>query len=124
EASFFSLSFSHQVRLLVYHGVARSRHMPGAESGPHMKSHRSPIGAAFVIFTCLGLAAFASPAQRTSPELHSTIPAGYEVIVLKPSGDPLSLMGLIECPEIEGAQHISEGSKARIISASGDTIHK
>jgi len=108
----------------VYHGAARSRHMPGAESGPHMKSHHSPIGAAFLIFTCFGLAAFATTLQRTSPGLHSTMPAGYEVIVLKPSGQTLSLMGLVECPELEGAQHISEGSKARIISASGDTIHK
>jgi hypothetical protein len=89
-----------------------------------MKLHRSPAGAAFLIFTCFGLAAFAGAVQRASPDLHSTIPAGYEVIVLKPSGETLSLMGLIECPELEGAQHISEGSKARIISASGDTIHK
>jgi hypothetical protein len=86
-----------------------------------MKLHLSPAGAAFLIFTCFWSAA---SAQKNSPSLHSTIPAGYEVMVLKPSGEILSLMGLIECPELEGAQHVSEGSKARIISASGDTIHK
>ena len=54
--------------------------------------------------------------------MHSAMPAGYDVMVLKPSGVNLSLMGLIECPELEGAQHVAEGSKRRLVSANGDTI--
>lgn len=52
------------------------------------------------------------------------MPAGYDIVVLKPSGASLSLMGLIECPELEGAQHVSAGTKAKIVSADGERMVK
>jgi len=56
------------------------------------------------------------------PGLRSTMPAGYDVMVLKPSKATLSLMGLIECPELEGAQQVAEGTHKRLVSAEGETI--
>lgn len=56
------------------------------------------------------------------PGFHSAIPAGYKVITLKPSGATLSLLGLIECPELEGAQQVSQGLRATIVSAQGVTL--
>jgi len=61
---------------------------------------------------------------RDNPGLHSATPAGYDVIALRPSGANLSLMGLIECPELEGAQQVSEGTKAKVVSANGERINK
>lgn len=52
------------------------------------------------------------------------MPAGYEVITLRPSGLNLSLMGLVECPELEGAQHVSEGLKGTVVSADGERMEK
>jgi hypothetical protein len=75
------------------------------------------LGAAACVFVILAAAAGSSFPQ--TPTLHSSIPAGYEIIQLQPSGAQLSLLGLIECPEIEGAQRFSEGLNARIVSASG-----
>ncbi len=47
------------------------------------------------------------------------MPAGYEVLTLKPSNVNLSLLGLVECPELEGAQHVAEGLKSKVIAADG-----
>jgi hypothetical protein len=44
------------------------------------------------------------------------------VVVLKPSGASLSLIGLIECPVLEGAQIVSQGSNKKLVSADGDII--
>jgi hypothetical protein len=55
----------------------------------------------------------------SGPGLHATTPAGYSVIQLNPSGALVSLLALIECPELEGAQHVSEGLNATIVSAEG-----
>lgn len=54
--------------------------------------------------------------------LRSTIPTGYDIVKLKPSGTNLFLLGLIECPELEGAQHVSEGSHAHIVAADGSSL--
>jgi hypothetical protein len=51
--------------------------------------------------------------------MHATVPAGYEIIQLQPSGAVVSLLGLVECPEIEGAQHVAEGLQSRIQLANG-----
>lgn len=65
----------------------------------------------------------ASAAAQQAPEtLHSTIPAGYEILKLQPSGTNLFLLGLIECPELEGAQHVFDGSRARIVAADGSSV--
>jgi hypothetical protein len=68
------------------------------------------------------LVAFTGPPQKNVPPLRSSMPAGYEVLLLKPSNSTLSLMGLIECPELEGAHRVSEGADATLVSADGAPI--
>lgn len=88
-----------------------------------MKTCRSPvvwIAAVFLSFLMVGSAA----GFKNNAGLHSAMPAGYDVVALRPSGATLSLMGLIECPELEGAQQISEGIKAKVISADGEHMQK
>jgi hypothetical protein len=87
-----------------------------------MKSHRIARSGVLAIIAAFGLAAIAGNAPHGGNGLHPNIPAGYDVVVLKPSGANLSLMGLIECPELEGAQSASEGTHKRLVSADGDTI--
>jgi hypothetical protein len=87
-----------------------------------MKSHRIARSGVLAIVAAFGLAAIAGNAPRGGNGLHPNIPAGYDVVVLKPSGANLSLMGLIECPELEGAQSVSQGSNKKLVSADGDTI--
>jgi hypothetical protein len=87
-----------------------------------MKSHRIARSGVLAIIAAFGLAAIAGNAPRGGNGLHPNIPAGYDVVVLKPSGANLSLMGLIECPELEGAQSASQGSNKKLVSADGDTI--
>jgi hypothetical protein len=59
---------------------------------------------------------------RTMPGFHATMPAGYTVVQLKPSGAMLSLLGLIECPEVEGMQQISQGLNAKVMSPQGEVL--
>jgi len=87
-----------------------------------MKSHRIARSGVLAILTVFGLAAIAGNAPRGGNGMHPNIPAGYDVVVLKPSGANLSLVGLIECPELEGARSVSAGSSKRLVSADGDTI--
>jgi hypothetical protein len=87
-----------------------------------MKSHRIARSGVLAILVAFGLAAIAGNAPRGGNGMHPNIPAGYDVVVLKPSGANLSLMGLIECPELEGAQSVSEGTHKKLVSADGDTI--
>jgi hypothetical protein len=56
------------------------------------------------------------------PGFHATMPAGYSVVQLKPSGAILSLLGLIECPEVEGLQQISQGLNAKVMSPQGEVL--
>lgn len=56
---------------------------------------------------------------KTGPGFHSAMPAGDTVVRLEPSGATLALLGLVECPEIEGAQQVSEGLNSRVIAANG-----
>lgn len=72
----------------------------------------------------LQLAALAGPPQRIVPPLRSAMPAGYEVLLLKPSNSTLTLMGLIECPELEGAHRVAKGSQAHLVSADGTPIRQ
>ena len=71
------------------------------------------------IAVLIGCLAMAETPARNGPAFRATIPAGYDVLVLEPSGTNLSLIGLVECPELEGAQHVSQGINASMISASG-----
>jgi hypothetical protein len=84
-----------------------------------MKTRRT-TGMVLVLATALSMASRTD--AKDGPGFHSAMPAGYEVVILKPSGTNLSLMGLIECPELEGAQRIFDGSKSRLISTNGSTI--
>lgn len=96
--------------------------MREAEKKLSMKTHITAASGFLLIIATLGLAAVARTGQKPNFAYGSNTPAGYEVMQLKPSGDTLSLMGLIECPEIEGARQVSEGVNARLISANGDPI--
>ena len=75
-----------------------------------------------LIVAGLALAASARNVPKSEPGLHSNIPVGYDVLLLKPSKSTLSLIGLIECPELEGAQHVSEGSHSKLVSSDGSTV--
>jgi hypothetical protein len=87
-----------------------------------MESHRIARSGVLAIIAAFGLAAIAGNAPRGGNGMHPTMPAGYDVVILKPSGANLALMGLIECPELEGAQSVSEGTNKKLVSADGDTI--
>jgi hypothetical protein len=56
---------------------------------------------------------------ETGPGLHSAMPAGYTVVRLQPSGADVAVLGLIECPEVEGARHVSQGMNSKIVTADG-----
>jgi hypothetical protein len=87
-----------------------------------MNPRRIALNGLLLMVAGFGLAAAAGTASKMAPGLRSNIPAGYDVMVLKPSKATLSLMGLIECPELEGAQHVAEGLHKRLVSADGYTI--
>ncbi|HWF04023.1 MAG TPA: hypothetical protein VHA06_10070 [Candidatus Angelobacter sp.] len=86
-----------------------------------MKTHSTTISG-FLLIAGFAFGAFAGTASKSDVSLRSAMPAGYDVMVLKPSGNILSFMALIECPELEGAKHVSTGANAKLVSASGRTI--
>lgn len=59
---------------------------------------------------------------KSGPGFHATVPSGYNIVQLKPSGKTVELFGLVECPEIEGMQQLSEGVNARIIDPQGVVV--
>jgi hypothetical protein len=96
----------------------------GKRSGPMIKSHCTAVFRLTSIIVSCSLIAAAGTLLKSGPGLHSAMPAGYEVLTLKPSNLNLSIMGLIECPEIEGAQHVSEGLKSKVIAADGASMQE
>jgi hypothetical protein len=91
-----------------------------------MKLYNPVIGGIRVLVLLVLLAATCWP---TSPsqfgqKMHASTPAGYEVIKLQPSGAVLSLLGLIECPEIEGAQQVSRGLHSRVVLPDGAQLRE
>ena len=86
-----------------------------------MKAHLT-LAVSVLSLAGLRLMAFAASPQKTVPPLRSATPAGYEVLLLKPSNSILTMMGLIECPELEGAHRVAEGSEAHLVSADGKEI--
>jgi hypothetical protein len=86
-----------------------------------MKTHCTAVSG-FLLVAGLAFAAFAGTANKGDITLSSAMPAGYDVMVLKPSGKILSFMALIECPGLEGVKHVSTGANAKLVSASGETI--
>jgi hypothetical protein len=87
-----------------------------------MKSPGLTLSGFLLIVAGLALAASARNAPKSASGLRSNIPVGYDVMLLKPSKATLSLIGLIECPELEGVQHVLEGSKAKLVSSDGSTV--
>jgi hypothetical protein len=87
-----------------------------------MNARRIALSGFLLIVAGFVLDAAAVIAQKATPSMHSTMPAGYDVVVLKPSKANLSLIGLIECPELEGAQRVADGSHRKLVSADGDSI--
>jgi hypothetical protein len=104
----------------VYHGAVRPRQKQRAQGKEKFLKLQRFFPA---IVLLLIVSAFAG--QKTADRgetLHSTIPTGYEILKLQPSGQTLFLLGLIECPELEGAQHVLDGSQARIVAADGSSL--
>jgi hypothetical protein len=62
--------------------------------------------------------AVTEPDQR----MRASIPAGYKVIQLEPSRAMLSVLALIECPQIKGARHVSQGLDSRIVLPDGSKL--
>lgn len=65
----------------------------------------------------------AASAQDKHYPFSAITPEGYEVIALDPSGATLSLLALVECPEIEGAHQVSQGRDAKIVAANGAILN-
>jgi len=53
---------------------------------------------------------------------HSPAPAGYSVVRLMPWRSDVSIIGLVECPEIEGAQRVSQGINASLVTPDGESL--
>ncbi|HEV7675387.1 MAG TPA: hypothetical protein VGQ12_12720 [Candidatus Angelobacter sp.] len=87
-----------------------------------MNARRIALSALVLIAAGFAFAGAANSAPKATAGLRSNMPAGYDVVVLKPSKTILSLIGLIECPELEGAQHVAAGSQKRLVSAGGGTL--
>jgi hypothetical protein len=84
-----------------------------------MKLRGTAVYRLLCMFFCCSLVAAAGTLLKSGPGLHSAMPAGYDVVVLKPANVNLSIMGLIECPELEGAQHVAAGLKSSVLAADG-----
>jgi hypothetical protein len=89
-----------------------------------MRVPRIALSSFLLLMSCFGLMAAVPGQPRDGSAMHSNMPAGYEVVFLKPSRTSLALMGLIECPELEGAQRVSVGIRGRLVSADGEPIKR
>jgi hypothetical protein len=67
---------------------------------------------------------FTDAATDPDPSMRGSIPAGYKVIQLEPSGAMVSLLALIECPQIKGAHHVSQGLNSRIVLSDGSKLQR
>ena len=59
---------------------------------------------------------------REATGLRATQPVGFAVVQLRPSGATLSIMGLVECQEMEGLHQVAQGLHARIMTAQGELV--
>ncbi len=87
-----------------------------------MNARGISLSGLLLIVAGFAFAVAAKNPPKTMPGLRSNMPAGYDVMLLKPSKATLSLIGLIECPELEGAQHVAEGLHGKLVSTDGNTI--
>jgi len=77
------------------------------------------LASALFIAVC---AMAASNSLHSPPAFHASIPAGYDILRVQPTGAVISFLGLIECPDLEGAQQVAEGMNARIVNADGKRL--
>jgi hypothetical protein len=96
----------------------------GSRKRAAMNARGIALSGLLLIAAGFALAASARNAPKPTPGLRSNMPVGYDVMLLKPSKETLSFIGLIECPELEGAQHVSEGLRAKLVSTNGNTIEQ
>src|SRR5215470_13486972 len=76
-----------------------------------------------LLSSVLGAGVFSlSASSWQTPIFHANTPAGYDVLLIEPSGATISFLGLIECPDLEGAQQVSHGTHAKIVNADGKTL--
>lgn len=87
-----------------------------------MNALRSAATVLAVAVTLIASAAPARPGQEGQDSFRSITPSGYEVIALQPSGANVALLALVDCPEIQGAQRVSQGQHARIVSSGGAAL--
>ena len=87
-------------------------------------SRVSGFCAAAVVLASAVLAPAGRVSFRNAAGFHATMPAGASVIQLQPSGATLSVMGLIECPEIEGLQQVSQGLRAKVVTPRGVALEQ
>ena len=87
-----------------------------------MNARGITLSGLLLIIAVFAFATAAKNPPKSTSGLRSNMPAGYDVMVLKPSKATLSLIGLIECPELEGAQRIAQGLHGKLVSADGNTI--
>lgn len=80
--------------------------------------------AALLAFALLAIPAWPNSVVDIGTNLRGAIPAGYQVIRLQPSGAVISLLGLIECPEIKGARQVSKGLDSKIVMPNGNTLQR
>lgn len=78
--------------------------------------------AALLAATLASYSAAASNSNPHSSVFHATIPAGYDVLLIQPGDRELTLLGLIECPELEGAQQVTRGMQSKIVNAGGEVL--
>jgi len=97
-------------------GSPQEQHMNAAGSICLRISRWAPL---FVIV----VAAMAA-AQRDTSAYRAATPAGAEVVLLKPSGAVVTLLGLAECPEVAGAQHVDEGLQSKVVRADGAPLNR
>jgi hypothetical protein len=53
---------------------------------------------------------------------HAIMLAGYDVLSIKPGGSVVTFLGLVECPQLEGARQIAQGVEAKVINADGKPL--
>lgn len=63
-------------------------------------------------------------AQKDLVPYRAATPAGAEIVLLKPSGAVVTVLGLAECAEIAGAQQVDQGLQARIVLADGAPLER
>ncbi len=67
--------------------------------------------------------AFALPGT-SDDAFRATTPAGYDVIQLQPSGALVAILGLFECPQLQGAQRLNHGLESRIVLSDGAKLDR